>query len=129
MTEHELIQAAIRVRDNAYAPFSNFRVGAALLTDTGELFLGCNVENSSFGLSVCAERNAVANMIAHGRRCIREIAIAATPLATPCGACRQTLIEFGANVRVVSVDAENVQIVQTWLLSELIPDHFGFRSS
>ena len=101
MTEQELIEAAAHVRENAYAPYSQFKVGAALLTTSGDMFVGCNVENSSYGLTVCAERNAIAAMIAAGQTKFEKIVVAASPLASPCGACRQAIVEFGADTEVI----------------------------
>jgi cytidine deaminase len=93
----QLIEAAKAVRDNAYAPYSDYAVGAALLTVDGEIHTGCNVENASLGISLCAERNAVAAAVASGACKFRAIAVVtrSTPPAAPCGACRQVLAEFG----------------------------------
>ncbi len=93
----QLIQAAMAVRKNAYAPYSGYTVGAAVLTADGEIFAGCNVENASLGLTVCAERNAVGMAVAAGARQFQALAVVteSSPPAAPCGACRQTLTEFG----------------------------------
>ena len=93
----KLIEAATAVRDNAYAPYSDYAVGAALLTADGEIHTGCNVENASFGISLCAERNAVATAVAAGAGQFHAIAVftRSSPPAAPCGACRQVLAEFG----------------------------------
>lgn len=104
-----LTRAAIETRARAYAPYSRYHVGAAVLTEDGRVFAGCNVENASFGLTICAERTAVGSMIAAGsRRLVAVVVVTAGPEAgAPCGACRQTLFEFAgdAPVRMVAVDA------------------------
>jgi cytidine deaminase len=92
-----LIDAAIEARLAAYAPYSNFQVGAALLCESGEVFAGCNVENISYGLTICAERNAIFAAVAAGQQKFQAIAIAADTekAISPCGACRQVMCEFG----------------------------------
>jgi len=99
-----LLARAREARTHAYAPYSRFPVGAALLTEDGEVFAGCNVENASFGLTICAERVALQKAVSEGRRRFRAIAVTGpeddVPLA-PCGACRQVLYEFGADLAVV----------------------------
>ena len=98
----DLIAAATAVRDNAYAPFSKFHVGSALLTDSGRMYLGCNVENISYGLTICAERVAMFKGLSEGHRVFTRIAIVADTDAPtpPCGACRQILWEFGGNLLI-----------------------------
>ncbi|MGE5316187.1 MAG: cytidine deaminase [Acidobacteriota bacterium] len=93
----ELIERAAAAKERAYAPYSNFRVGAALLADDGTIFEGCNVENSSYGLTICAERNAIFQAAMHGKRRIAAVAVASDDASfiTPCGACRQVIAEFG----------------------------------
>ena len=91
----KLLAAARAVRRRAHAPYSKFRVGAAVLDERGRLHVGCNVENASFGLTVCAERNAIAAAVAAGAKRIRAVAVIADPAATPCGACRQVIAELG----------------------------------
>ena len=98
-----LMEAALAVRDNAHAPYSHFRVGAALEDENGRIHSGCNVENATYGLSVCAERVAVFGAIAAGARRFRRIAVAADTevLTPPCGACRQILWEFCGDIEVL----------------------------
>lgn len=126
MTETELVQVALQARKNAHAPYSKFAVGAALLTKSGKLFTGCNVENSSYGLTVCAERNAIGAMIVAGHHDLEKVVVAASPLASPCGACRQSIVEFGTDIEIVSVDPDDLKQIQRWSICELIPDHFKF---
>ena len=116
--------AARAVRERAYAPYSGFAVGAAIEAEDGQVFVGTNVENASFGLTNCAERAAVAAAVAGGARRFRRIVIAtsASPPAAPCGACRQVLAEFGDGLLVESVGPSDRR---TWRLSELLPDRFG----
>lgn len=125
----ELIRRAVEVRDRAYAPYSNFKVGAALLTVDGEVFTGCNVENASFGLCLCAERTALAKAVSEGFLQFQAIAVAATPLASPCGACRQFLLEFGTEIEVISVNAENLSEMKSWTSGQLVPDGFRLKST
>jgi cytidine deaminase len=98
-----LIEAALRARDNAHAPFSSFKVGAAIEDDAGRIHTGCNVENATYGLTVCAERVAVWKAISEGAREFRRIAIAADTdvLTPPCGACRQILWEFCGDIELL----------------------------
>lgn len=124
MTDDELIAAAQAVRHQAYAPYSKFRVGAALLTASDRLFTGCNVENASYGLAICAERAAVCQAIAEGEQAFKRLVIVATPWAAPCGACRQVLIEFGTDLPVISADAKDPQQRREWRLGDLLPDNF-----
>jgi cytidine deaminase len=117
----ELIEQAQAAREKAYAPYSKFAVGAALLTSTGRVFTGCNVENLSFGLTICAERNAVFAAVAAGERQFRKIAIVSdskTPVS-PCGACRQVLAEFGMELEVCSANLQGQRFQAG--LDELLP--------
>lgn len=127
---HEDFQAlmpqAAKARELAYAPYSDFRVGAALLTADGKTFTGCNVENASYGLAICAERTAICKAVSGGHNQFRAIAVAASPLASPCGACRQFIVEFGKDITVITFDPADPSLVKVWTSEELIPDSFSF---
>ena len=122
----ELKQAALKVRDNAHAPYSNFKVGAAVRAGDGTVFVGCNVENVAYPEGTCAEAGAIAAMVAAGQTKITEayvVAGSALPV-TPCGGCRQKLAEFGAgDVKVTMATTGGVEQVMT--LAELLPGAFG----
>lgn len=121
---NDLFEAAKAVREKAYAPYSNFLVGAALRTPDGEVFTGCNVENASYPVSVCAEGGAVSAMIAAGHRQIAEaVVIGDAALCTPCGMCRQRLKEFGTDDLIVHV-ADLNGIRRSFSMDELLPAAF-----
>ena len=127
-TRDALIAAACQARAQAYAPYSRFTVGAALLTDDGRVFTGVNVENASYGLTVCAERNAVGAMALAGGRRIVAVAVCTENGVTPCGACRQVLSEFvdhEGDAVVWIVDGEG-NVRETTMFT-LLPDQFGPR--
>lgn len=120
-----LIKAAAGARAHAYAPYSNFQVGAAVLAEDGQIYAGCNVENASYGLTICAERAAIFAAAGAGQRRLTAVAIVtdtATPTA-PCGACRQVMREFGPDVLVVSATLGGRRIARH--LSDLLPESFG----
>jgi cytidine deaminase len=121
--------AALAARSRAYAPYSRFQVGAAVLTDTGEVYSGCNVENASFGITICAERVTLSTAVAAGFRQFRAIAVCAHPLASPCGSCRQFIVEFGEQIEVLSFDAEAPELEKRWSSAELLPDLFRLRET
>jgi len=120
----ELRLRAWDARAHAYAPYSGFRVGAALEAEDGTVYTGANVENASFGLSMCAERVAVGRAVADGATRFLTIVVAteAVPPSPPCGACRQVLAEFGV---ALEVEAVNDREIRTWRLGELLPAAFG----
>jgi cytidine deaminase len=124
-----LREAAMRALDNAYAPYSNFRVGAALRTSDGTVVTGCNMENSAYGLAICAETLAVASAVSQGLTEFDEIAIATddTEPTPPCGACRQVLNEFAPSIRISSYTRDGQEA--SWTLDELLPHAFVLNHS
>lgn len=118
-----LEEAACAVRERAYAPYSQFTVGAAVMGESGEIYDGANVENASFGLTVCAERAAIAKAVSAGERGIQAVAVCTENGVTPCGACRQVIREFAADCPVYLVDGEG-QRRETSLVT-LLPQSFG----
>jgi cytidine deaminase len=118
-----LIAAATAARRAAYAPYSGFAVGAALLTSDGRVTTGCNVENASYGLSVCAERNAIFHAVAEGERSLAAVAVVTENGVTPCGACRQVLAEFNPQMTVIVADTTGNRTI--YRLDELLPRAFG----
>ncbi len=123
--QQELVTAALAVRANAYAPFSHFLVGAAVLTSDGRTHTGVNVENSSYGLTICAERVAACAAITDGAKQIVAVAIATEGGAGPCGACRQFLYEFGPEMTVTMVGVAHPEEWKVEKLDQLLPN--GFR--
>ena len=121
-----LRDAARTVREKAWAPYSKYHVGAAVLTDTGVIFTGCNVENASYGLTICAERVAICSAVALGHRRFRAICISLTGVPVPCGACRQFLMEFSPELPVLldNLDSPGGTDPEVVLLSELLPRAF-----
>ncbi len=126
-SEKELIDAATNVRENSYAPYSNFRVGAAVETDDGQIIDGCNVESASYGLTVCAERVAIWKAISEGKRKIKHIAVVADTeeLTPPCGVCRQIIWEFGGDIPVIMANLKGK--VETVQMTELLPRAFDTK--
>ena|SRR5258708_897042 len=121
MNLDSLVSAAREVREKAYAPYSRFQVGAALRTRSGRIFCGCNVENLSFGLTVCAERAAVFAAVAAGEMDFEAIAVVADSVepVTPCGACRQVLVEFSGDLAICSENLQGQRFEST--IAELLP--------
>ena len=131
-TDAELVQSAMRARQNAYAPYSNYQVGAAILTSGGNIVTGCNVENASYGLCNCAERTAIFRAVAQEgpQMRVHVCAVATDDGGSPCGACRQVLAEFmpkgDAPMRVLLVD-KNGHVTWDTTLNELLPRAFTLR--
>jgi len=121
-----LVERARAAREQAYAPYSRFQVGAAIETASGHVFVGGNVENASYGATLCAERAAVAAMVAAGERVISRVAVytEAPELTMPCGICRQVLVEFGGGATVVVASKDGAKVMP---LSELFPEPFLFE--
>lgn len=123
----KLILAAIEARDKAYAPYSNFKVGAAILCEDDKIFSGCNVENASFGATNCAERTAIFKAVSEGYTKIKAVAVIGDPNAFtyPCGICRQVIAEFAedGNVKIIIIKNKDEFIVQT--LDEILPGIFS----
>ena len=119
-----LIAAARKVQENAYAPYSKFTVGAALLAEDGTVYTGCNVENASYGLTICAERNAIFHAVACGCHTFQAIAIAGDGkgFTSPCGACRQVMAEFSIP-QVIMAEADDTYVIKT--LDDLLPSSFS----
>ena len=119
-----LLAAALAVRENAFAPFSKFQVGAAVEDDAGRIHTGCNVENATYGLTVCAERVAIFKAISEGARKFRRVAVAADTdkLTPPCGACRQILWEFCGDIEITLVNPRGQ--TETYKLKDLFPRPF-----
>ena len=119
-----LIDAALQVRQRAYAPYSHYKVGAALLTASGQVYLGCNVENAAYPTSMCAERVAIYKAVSEGEQQFTAIVVATENGGTPCGSCRQVLAEFGLDTVVLIVDGQGV-VRQETTVRVLLPGAFG----
>lgn len=132
VTPRQLVKAAAAAMRHAYCPYSRFAVGAAALTADNRVFAGCNVENASFGLTVCAERNAVAAAVAAGARRITAVAVvtATGKPVPPCGACRQVLAEFATgDTMVYSAPDGRPDLIKSWPLRSLLPEAFALAST
>jgi len=123
--DKELIAMAAQARKAAYAPYSHYLVGAALLTASGKVFGGCNVENVAYGMAICAERTAAVKAVSEGEREFVAIAVVTVDGGTPCGACRQVLAEFGPRMKVLVADADGHY--KTYHLNELLLDAFVLK--
>ncbi|MEA3392027.1 MAG: cytidine deaminase [Candidatus Marinimicrobia bacterium] len=124
--QNELINAAMKIRENAYAPYSNFQVAAALLCADGEIITGINMESSSYGLSVCAERNTIATAVAKGKKDFIAMAVVSRNGVTPCGACRQVIFDICGNIDIILGD-EKGSIQDTITMKVLLPKAFSHK--
>ena len=124
MPHTELIQAALAAREQSVAPYSKFNVGAALLTASGEIISGANVESASYGLSCCAERVALFKALTDGQRDFTTIAIASPGGAAPCGACRQLLVEYAGKAEVILISSESPDTPTVTSMADLLPNTF-----
>ena len=122
-TREELVAQALQARERAYAPYSNYLVGAALLGKSGRVYTGCNVENAVYPLCTCAERTAVVKAVSEGEREFVALAVATKNGGAPCGSCRQTLREFGEDIAVIIADDSGAYRETT--VAKLLPDSFG----
>lgn len=127
MNYEELMDKAIKVSENSYSPYSKFAVGACVLTESGRVYTGCNFENSSFGMTICAERNAIGSAIADGERVIKAVAIFSPNQdnCLPCGACRQVMHEFSKDDADLDVIVKNKSGLKIYKLNQLLPEGFS----
>ncbi len=120
-----IFKAAFKARENAYAPYSNYMVGAAVETEDGEIIAGCNVESSSYGLTVCAERVALASAVSKGYRRFKRIAVSSKGDAGPCGACRQFIWDLCRNIPILMISDDGS--VEELMSGDLLPEAFDDR--
>ena len=122
--DRELVKLAAEARSKAYAPYSEYPVGAALRTESGNVFTGVNVENAAFPLSMCAERSAVFSAVTAGEKKFQAVAVATRNGGAPCGSCRQVLSEFGLETRVLIANQDQ-EVLKVTTVGELLPGQFG----
>jgi len=127
MINEELMNKAEEVSKNSYSPYSHFSVGASVLADNGKIYSGCNFENSSYGMTICAERNAIGSAVADGIKKIKAVAIYSPnqDLCFPCGACRQVMHEFSDNDNEFDIILKDGDNLVTYKLSQLLPEGFN----
>lgn len=125
MEDKLLIKIAMEAREKSYSPYSNFKVGACVYTYSGKIFTGCNIESASYSPTICAERVAVAKCVSEGYRDIEKIAIVGSDkdISHPCGLCRQFIVEFGNDIKIIC--AKNIDTYKVYTLDELLPNSFG----
>ena len=126
ITDKDLVAQAVEAQKQAYAPYSNYAVGAALLSKSGRVYTGCNVENAVYSETICAERTAVVKAISEGERTFKAIAVVTANGGTPCGACRQVLAEFGLDTRVLIATPK--RLIREETVSSLLPGAFGAQN-
>ena len=126
MTDKELVDLAVQARERAYAPYSQYAVGAAMLGKSGRVYTGCNVEDAVYSLTVCAERTALFKAVSEGEREFVAIAVVTANGGSPCGSCRQVLAEFGLDVRVLIATPDGV--VTETRVADLLPRAFGAQN-
>ncbi len=122
--QKKLIEQAVEAWHKAYAPYSGYSVGAALLTESGEIYEGINIENAVYPLTICAERVAVFKAVSEGKKAFKAIAVVTKNGGTPCGSCRQVLAEFGLETLVLIADTSG-ELKNTYTVAELLPQSFG----
>jgi cytidine deaminase len=127
MVHEELVRAAVEARERAYAKYSKFQVGAAILAADGQIFAGCNVENASYGLTICAERSAVFAAVGASQQRFELLAIATAGGVTPCGACRQVLAEFSPDLPILLIDVNQPDSIVEVNLRDLLPGVFSLN--
>ncbi len=120
-----LVDAARQTRERAYAPYSHYAVGAAVMSQSGKIYSGCNVENASYPVGLCAERVAIFKAASEGERELIALAVVTSNLGSPCGACRQVFSEFAGDDAVIVLAAEQGDERKRFTLKELLPDRFG----
>lgn len=124
MNTKKLIREAMKAKENAYVPYSKFKVGAALLTEDGKIYSGCNIENAAYTPTICAERTAIFKAISEGTKEIKAIAVVAgSNMSYPCGVCRQVIKEFGENATIIVATSE--EEYKEYTLNDLLPHGFG----
>ena len=123
--DEELVRRAKRARANAYSPYSRVKIGTAVLTEDGKIYTGCNIENSSFGLSNCAERTAIFKAVSEGHKKLRAIAVVGETrdYTKPCGACRQVMVQFNPRLRIIRAGLDGYRSETT--AEELLPEAFN----
>lgn len=124
ISDSQLVEAALAGSKSAYIPYSNYRVGAALLTASGDVFTGCNIENAGYSPTICAERTAMVKAISEGHQEFAAVAVVSRGAGSPCGVCRQFMFEFAPDMKVIVADLDGrAHLVTT--LTELLPHGFG----